>query len=78
MDIMADPDAQKVIQPILDGFRQVFGGGGGNSEAASEAVSDEMGMAMMQYMPLRGVMSFAGQEADQDMLENMLKGLNSL
>ncbi len=78
MDIMADPDAQKVIQTILDGFRQVFGGGGGDSEAASEAVSDEMGMAMMQYMPLRGVMSFAGQDADADMLENMLKGLNSL
>ena len=30
------------------------------SEVANEAISDEMTMAMLKYMPLRGILSFGG------------------
>lgn len=77
MDIIADPDARKVVQPMLDQMANMFGPHGDESEAASEAISDEMGMAMMQYMPLRGVVSFAGEAGDPDLLENLLQALNA-
>lgn len=77
MDIIADPDARKVVQPMLDQMADMFGPHGDESEAASEAISDEMGMAMMQYMPLRGVVSFAGEAGDADLLENLLQALNA-
>lgn len=77
MDIIADPDARKVVQPMLDQMANMFGPHGDESEAASEAISDEMGMAMMQYMPLRGVVSFAGEAGDADLLENLLQALNA-
>ncbi len=78
MDIMEDPDAAKVIQPLLNEMGKMFGPGEDASDAASEAISAEMGMAMMRYMPLRGVVSFAGGAADADMLDHLLEALNSL
>ena len=78
MDIMEDPDAVKVLQPILDEMSRTFGAGEDDSEVASEAISAEMNMAMMRYMPLRGVVSFAGGGGNEDMLANLLKALNSL
>ncbi len=78
MDLMADEDAVRVIKPLLDNFRKVFGGGEPSSEAAAEAVTEDMGMAMLNYMPLRGVMSFADGNTDKSMLEDLLKALNEL
>ena len=32
--------------------------------AASEAITAEMNMAMLQYMPLRGILSFGGGQVE--------------
>ncbi len=78
MDLMADPEAVQVIKPLLDHFKKVCGVGEQSSEAAAEAVTEDMGMAMMNYMPLRGVMSFADGSQDKEMMQDMLKALENL
>ena len=45
-------------------------------EAAKEAISEDMTMAMMQYMPLRGAMSFGGGADSSEQLEDLLRQLN--
>ena len=74
MDILADPKAKEAAAPLLQGAMAMFGGGG--SDAASEAISDEMGMAMMQYMPLRSMMSFSDGAVSEEMMQEMLKRMN--
>ena len=44
---------------------------------AKEAISEEMTMAMMKYMPLRGILSFGGADS-AGALESLLQQLNSL
>ena len=46
------------------------------SSAAKEAITEEMEMAMMKYMPLRGMLSF--DKGSREELEAILKELNSL
>ena len=71
MDIMADPKAKAVLLPVMQKTMEIFGHEEqeGGSEAAKEAVTEDMTMAMMNYMPLRGVFSFGGgvsaEEADE-------------
>ncbi len=77
MDIMADPDAMKVIRPLMDSMGQMFGGHGGESDAAHEAVTDEMGAAMVRYMPLRSMVSFSGGAVSDEMLDGMLQAMNA-
>jgi len=51
------------------------------TDAAKEAVSSEMAMAMMKYMPLRGSLSFgdpAQAEEKAKALDELLKQLNAL
>ncbi len=77
MDIMADPGAAKAMGPMLETVRKAFGPGPETSEAAGEAVSGDMSMAMLQYMPLRGLMSFAPGQISESAMEELLKELNS-
>ncbi len=76
MDLMADPKARTVFEPFLKGLAAVFGGDEEKSEAAGEAVSEDMGAAMMNYMPLRGMASFGGDRNTVALIEDMLKKLN--
>ena len=46
------------------------------SSAAKEAITEEMELAMMKYMPLRGMLSF--DKGSHKELEAILKELNSL
>lgn len=60
-DIMSRPEAWKLVQSVLS--KGMFGQNSEVSEggdAAKEAISDEMNAAMLQYMPLRGPVSFGG------------------
>ena len=60
-DIMSRPEAWKLVQSVLS--KGMFGQGSEVNEggdAAKEAISDEMNAAMLQYMPLRGPVSFGG------------------
>ena len=80
MDVMADPKAMEAIEPMLAMVRQAFAPDGdeAGSEAAAEAVSEEMGLAMMRYMPLRGLVSFAGDKIADDALDQMVNALNNI
>ena len=77
MDIMADPKAKAVMMPLIQKTMEIFDNSEreGDTEAAKEAVTEDMTMAMMKYMPLRGVFSFGGgftaEQADE-----LLKELN--
>ena len=77
LDLMDDPKAMAVLAPMLEQMKKTLGPGDGDSgSAAQEAISDEMNMAMMQYMPLRGMMSFAGDQVADDTLDKILQALN--
>ena len=61
MDLCADPDAKEMVEAMMQEAMAMFTTPEeAASEAAGEAVSAEMSMAMMQYMPLRSTLSFGG------------------
>ncbi len=76
LDIMADPKAVQALKPMLDAISQTLTPiKDEESEAAQSAITEEMNMAMMQYMPLRGALSFGGS-IDPKVLEELLDKLN--
>ena len=76
-DVMADPRALEIVKPLLE--KGIFGGEKKEeeSEAAAEAISDEMNAAMLKYMPLRGPVSFGGHVSMRD-IQKLVDKLNSL
>ena len=78
MDVMADPKAAPVMKDYMKMTMEIFGSedGQGETEAAKEAVSEDMTLAMMRYMPLRGAMSFGGGADSGRLMEELLKKLN--
>ena len=76
MDIMADPKAAPLMREFMRKTRETFGHSEkeGESDAAKEAITDEMNTAMMNYMPLRGAFSFGGTSPEE--AEELLKKLN--
>ena len=77
MDIMADPKAVEALKPLLDGIQKALTPSGDDrTEAASEAITEEMNMAMLQYMPLRGALSFGGGAIDVSWVQGLLDALN--
>lgn len=75
-DILDDPEAAKKAKDILNNVMDVFGGGQSEPSAASEAITDEMQKAMLQYMPLRGAISFGGGKVTIETLQELVKLLN--
>ena len=76
MDLMKDPKAKEVIAPLISGAAAIFGDGEGGSEAANEAVTEEMSMAMMQYMPVRTMLGFSNGAFSEEMALDLLKKMN--
>ncbi len=76
MDILADPKAKAAAGPLLDQAMSFFGSNEGASDAAQEAVSAEMGLAMMQYMPLRSMLGFSNGAVSPEMVEEMVRKMN--
>ncbi len=75
MDLMKDPKARVALEPLLKKIGGLFApeeAGG----AASEAISSDMTMAMLNYMPLRGIVSFGGGDLPDDFLDRLLEQLN--
>lgn len=60
MDVLDDPEATEALKPLIEAIGGSLNPQQDSSEAAKEAVTDEMSMAMLKYMPLRGVLSFGG------------------
>ena len=78
MDLMADPAAVEALSPILNAIRQALTPGSDDrSEAASEAITEEMNLAMMNYMPLRGILAFGGGAIPPESIEAILDKLNN-
>lgn len=78
MDIMADPRAAAAVQPLVNVVMGSLNPGDGQgSDAAREAISEDMNLAMIQYMPLRGVLSFGGGVIDPAAIQALLDSLNS-
>ena len=79
MDLMADPEAMAVLAPYLSQIQRAMTPGSEDiSEAAAEAITAEMNNAMMNYMPLRGALSFGGGMFTEEMLNAVLYQLNNL
>ena len=79
MDVMADPKAAPVMRAFMEKTMEIFGHEEteqDTKEAAKEAISEDMTLAMMQYMPLRGAMSFGGGADSSEQLEDLLRQLN--
>ena len=78
MDIMADPKAAPVMKDYMKMTMEIFGheDEAEGTEAAKEAISEDMTLAMMKYMPLRGAMSFGGGADSSKTMEDLLKKLN--
>ena len=77
MDVMADPKANAIMGEFLKKAFAIFSMADENqTEAAQEAISDDMGEAMMGYMPIRGTLSFGGGAVPEEMMLDMLKKMN--
>jgi len=73
MDLLADPKAAPIVKEFLQRNSESKEE---RSETAQDAISDEMNLAMLNYMPLRAMFGLGGRpEAEQEVLE-MLKRLN--
>ena len=77
MDLMADPEAMEVMQPMMGAIQRALTPGSEDvSAAAAEAITEEMNLAMMKYMPLRGALSFGGGSITREQIEDLLMQLN--
>ncbi len=77
MDIMADPRAKSALKPFMDGIANALAPQNDNStDTAKEAISTEMMEAMLQYMPLRAVLSFGNGQVAPEMIDALLRELN--
>lgn len=76
-DVKRDPKAWAIAQDLIKGG--IFGEKPEASEngAASEAISEEMGAAMEEYLPLRGPISFTGKVTMAD-VQALVDKLNAL
>ena len=78
MDLMADPAAVEALAPILDAIKKALVPGNDDKSAtASEAITEEMNLAMLNYMPLRGILSFGGGAIPPEAIEAILDKLNN-
>ena len=66
-----DEKATEVLKACMSGAMADFAEGDGQEDSA---VSAEMGMAMMRYMPLRGMLSFGSMTLEK--LDEIVKRLN--
>ncbi len=78
MDAMADPKASAILGPFMEKAMAAFGPSPEEavSEAAGEAISAEMSMAMIQYMPLRTALSFGEGNVSEEVVLDLLRQMN--
>ncbi|MDO4866567.1 MAG: glycoside hydrolase family 3 C-terminal domain-containing protein [Clostridia bacterium] len=77
MDILADPKAAEILKPFIAKAASALTPDPDEaSSAASEAISDEMGAAMLNYMPLRTALSFSGGQVNEEQINALLDALN--
>ena len=77
MDVMKTSRGREVMKPLLAAMQATFHPGEAESAASAEAISDDMTLAMLNYMPLRGILSFGGGNLPDGLLENIIAQLNA-
>lgn len=81
-DVMGDPDLAVYVKALKEKLGGMAAGMTGDAEeksgTASEAITEEMTMAMMRDMPLRSIVSFSGGAMGDDMLLGMLEEINRI
>ena len=78
LDIMQDPKAYAVIRSAMQqGMSALSNQDQETSDAANEAITEEMNLAMMNYMPLRGMLAFSGGAMTREQLEQLLAAMNA-
>ncbi len=78
MDVLANPKAREKILPMIQTASAIFGDGEKKEEGpASEAVTEDMSNAMINYMPLRGTFSFATGSVTREQMLALVDLLNS-
>jgi beta-glucosidase len=78
-DLMDDPVASKYVDELLKGsvfFSTEENDTESDNSAASEAISQEMMMAMMKFMPIRGSISFGNGSVSREDLMKIIDKLN--
>ena len=74
-DLMKVPGGAQVVEQLTAGMAAFFGAGSEGS-AASEAITPEMMMAMMQDMPLHAMSAYAGEAFSREAMEGLIAMLN--
>ena len=74
MDIMADPKAKAIFSPLFEGMHKAFAGDGDHEDPI---IKDEMMDAMLQYFPLRNLLSFGGDAVSEDALLRLIDQANA-
>lgn len=77
MDLMKSEKARDMLKPLLDAMMENLGAGGETrTDTAESAISADMLNAMLQYSPLRAMLSFAAGQVSYEELESMVEALN--
>lgn len=76
-DARKDPKAWELVNELFKGGFFSDQPGGTENEDAGEAISDEMSDAMIEYLPLRGPISFTGKVTMAD-VQALVDKLNAL
>ncbi|HPZ29732.1 MAG TPA: hypothetical protein PKU73_08500, partial [Defluviitoga sp.] len=70
-DLMEDPEASQVLKEFLQKSSQT-----GEPFEQDEPRNDEMILAMMRYLPLRGLINFGRGLFTEEMLKKILEKVN--
>ena len=77
MDIMADPKAKAIFAPLFQKMHDSFSGGEGEEKPEDPIIKDEMMDAMLQYFPLRNLLSFGEGAVSEDALLELIERANA-
>ena len=78
MDLEKSEKAMRVLSPLFQQAAHQPGMGAeeGQSETASEAITEDMNKAMMMYMPLRAMANFSQGHLNYDMMAELAEKIN--
>ncbi|MGV8981589.1 glycoside hydrolase family 3 C-terminal domain-containing protein [Clostridium sp.] len=76
-DLLERPEAIEELKSFIDLVKAAMGEQtSGKDEEKSDAISDDMSVAMQKYMPIRGILSFGDGSITYDKLTAMLDDIN--
>jgi beta-glucosidase len=77
-DLLERPEVVEELKSLLDIVKlSMEGQTEGKDDEKSDAVSDDMGNAMLKYMPIRGILSFGDGSITYDKLTAMIDDANN-